>query len=302
MLQQVNQLEALKSAAGVFKATSINHMLSHMATCISIALPAQCRVYPIFQDGIYDGSVILGSAWCVGYKGQMTMPVSHDHLLQAMHTAASHHGSMRIIEGILGIAEGMITEDTIPDKITSMWDLHTRCMDSQLTEADKSKIMRNAINLRFEATRFKIHVESFEKLFNLISGKIEFDETCPINPFSLFSDDRIELALSCFGFEAPSFLIDNGTIAKVSSTLRAPPHISVKQVPIPRAVIDLKSVRASKEIRYAAPRLSAAFKYRQFSSSAEKEKIWGFLGEFTGIEVAPFENVPRVVAANLDDW
>lgn len=299
IIQQGIYLEYLKSAVGVFKDTKLGHILAHMATCILIALPAQCRVYPIFSDGVYDGCVVLGGLWALAYRGKLTYPVDGDHLRDAINDACSHSGSLKTIQYIL--AGPMATSANLKE-IKSMWDLHNQCIAAHVSEPDKSTIIRNATNLQFQASRFKIHASSFDKLFSLISGESQFDDSSPINATALFSTDDIELALSCFGYEAPSFLIDNGTPVKLVRGAKIPPHISIKQVPLQRAVLDLKSLRVSREIRYAQPRLSTAYKYRQFSSGAEKGKLWDLLTKFVEVENLPFvEDVtPSFVA--LDEW
>jgi len=300
MIQQSNRLEALKAGMGVIRSTGLGHVLAHLCTCISIALPAQCSVYPIFVDELYEGCAIIGAAWSLGVRGKVIYPVPSDQLAAEVINSSSHTGSLSAIGRILNPI-GDITETV--SRIKSMWSLHKLCMETQMSENEKISIMRHAAHLKFpQYARFRINVEALTKMFDLINHPTRFNEESPIHPNALFSNDNIELALSCFGYEAPSFKIDNGVKTKVSPADRPPTHITIKKVPLNRAVQDLKLVQTTREIEYAQPRLATTFKYRQFSGNAEKTKLWTLLTEFVDLPL-PHERQPvAVLDDELDDW
>jgi len=56
--------------------TQAGIMMSHMAKVIDIALPAQARVVPVFEDGVYRGCYLSGANFSVAVKGMITRPVS----------------------------------------------------------------------------------------------------------------------------------------------------------------------------------------------------------------------------------
>lgn len=279
MNEQSFQLNALKSAVGVFKDTTFGHLLAHMATVISIAIPAQCRVYPIFADDVYDGAAIIGSMWSLGQNGALTYPVSSENLKIDIANCSSHSSATTAIMNILRGGNVMHVDST---KIKSMWHLHQLCSEASLTEPNKLQVIRHAAHLNFPIKRWRVHGESIHQMFDLISGDREFDDSAPISSTALFSTSNIELALSCFGYETISFLIDNGTPYSVTPTSKPPPHISVKQVPLARAVLDFDTMCRNQEIRYARPQLSKAYKYREFSGNVEKGDIWSCIVKAVG--------------------
>lgn len=300
MISQSQAFEKLRSAIGVLNSTRMGHILAHIATCISIGLQAQVRIFPIFSDTLYEGSVLIGAEWSLGHKGLITYPVNPETLSATILDSVAHASSLASI--VTTLARALRREVEI-DQIRSLWSLHELCISASLTENEKISIGRLAANLNFNQRRFRINAECLNHLFKLLSGDEQFSEDSPIHPAALFSQDCTELALSCFGFEAPSFLPDGGTCTAIQGS--SPSHIAIRSIPLPRAVLDMKLVRQNKTIAIPITRLSVPYKFRQLNGR-EKDKVWDMLKEFcettTEVEGAGVEGRGGAGEISFDDW
>jgi len=302
MATQATRLDELKSSLGIVAKTTTGHVLAHLATCISIAIPAQARCFPLFSDRVYEGCVILGAGWSVAHRGKISRPLPSTNLAQEIAAQGSHSVSMRRITEILsGDDDIEMNED---DMITSMWSLHEKCVSSSVSQAERNEILALALHLQFRTRKWAINSRSIITCLELIAGISEFDDDCPIHVSQLFAEDRTALALSCFGFEAPSFIIPNGTNKEITRGGGAPSHVTVRSVALPQAIIDMNTMLKDRYIRFSTPSLSARFKYRQFDAT-DKTTIWGAVvraseGKMTS--AGQEEQGSSVVEADIDDW
>lgn len=300
MVTQSQAFEKVRSAVGVLNSTRMGHILAHLATCISIGLSSQVRIYPVFSDTIYEGCVNIGAEWSLGHKGMITYPVNPETLSAIIRDSVAHASSLTSILVTLGRA---LSRQITSDQITSFWSLHELCIQASLTENEKISIGRLAANLNFDQRRFRINAESLNTLFKLLTGDKEFSNDTPIHPAALFSQDRTELALSCFGFEAPSFLPDGGTSTSIQGV--APSHLAIRTVPLPKAVLDMKLVRQAKTINVPVTRLSVPYKFRQLNGR-ERDKVWELLKEFCETanegEVENEAGGRGAAEISFDDW
>lgn len=271
------RLDSLREKWPIIAKTNVGHMLAHLAKGIEFALESQTVIYPMFEDGVYQGFVLSGAQFAVWHHRQLCAPLSFEGL-QADLSAARMHGS--VLKAILELA-GTMDDDEVP---RSMRMLRDRLLTVAMTEETKDAIKKMAYQLSFPQRYYMVNGTTLSDVLDMLVP--DFDPLAdigtgvPMHPSALFTNDRIMLALSAFGYNAPSFNIPYSPKCPLSKVER-PKKLVVRMVPLHTAVTDFKMMLETKSICNDPKTLSGKFNDKEISKDYASV-VWGTLRKVSG--------------------
>jgi len=218
----LENVDRYRSAWGILKTTSSGHILSHIVKSMEIAIEANCGITALFDHEYYEGSLISGLGFIVSNRTETFTPLASKELAEQIDLMASHQKAWKAIKDKL--VEGNIDEDGIPIDIEDMSVLRNLCLASDLNEEDRQKIRENAKKLRFPIRKWSINMGNLRSMLNILIGGLNIlDKSYPIGPEGLFSNDPLEIVMSCFNkgccpsFRHPSGVPVNLRLSKAPS-------------------------------------------------------------------------------------
>jgi len=267
--KQLEMIEKIRSAWGVVGKTDAGNVMAHLCKVVHLSLRAQARAFPFVIEGVYQGCVMSGGRFWVGINGQVYKPLPFAALQEE---TGSYHMHSRVLNRILEI----IDDEDIrrPD---TMRTLRRVLLDATLTEDERDEVRKLAVNLHFKNDKFlAVNAQTISRILkDLTSSDNSEDSTLPMHHSALFSRDKVLVSLSAFGYQAPSFQIEN--CPKVSLTSSKPPQTLVlRQKPLDVACVDWKHMLESKEMRNNPRNLSRANRDRSIVGN-DKTTLWGEL-------------------------
>jgi hypothetical protein len=299
--KQLERMEKLRRAWGLVGKTESGNTSAHLCKVLSLAIQSQARVFPIIQDEVYEGCVLLGARLFVGLNGTVYRPVPYNKLQSELGSFSTHS---RTLAEIAEVCE--MKQEWIAEKVTTMRKLRNALLKKKLTEEKRDTVRKLAVHLHFKEKFMPVNSNTLSTLLDDLSQiEDEQDDDLPMHHTALFSNDAIFVALSAFGFQAPSFSIEN--CPKIELKGSAPQTLVIRQKPLDIACQDWKTVLESKEIRNNPRNLSRANRDRSLVGN-DKTVVWGKLvklGESTGGEENPqFGGTGFVVDTqdDLDEW
>jgi hypothetical protein len=323
----VLELRTIRAEWGVICSTDFGREVTHLVTCLRLALESQARCLPIIRDNHLVGCVLSGGGFTIDISRQGYRPVSRADLMTAYPRMGLHEIALTEIGRLMG---GKAKEEVT--LVATMWELHLLLINSKVEEMKKAGIIEAAKALRFNGYKsWGVNLSTLEQAFTLIRlpMPLTIEHQLPIHYSKLLSVDKAELVWSCFGGMAPSFRVPGGKRFKLEEdmvyelpgrTKRGDAaagklvRISVHDKPLEFAIKDLKSVLTEKSIDnpLIAPKVkrSESSHNRAFMGE-EGGKLLELLREFTGVEMVKGggsktkrdddEGVPRKrVRADLD--
>jgi hypothetical protein len=217
----LDNVDRYRSAWGILKTTSSGHILSHIVKSIEIAIEANCGITALFDHEYYEGSLLSGLGFTISNRTETFIPLGPKDLAEQIELMASHQKAWTAIKDKL--MEGNIDSGEIPDDIEDMSKLRILCLVSDLNEGDRNLVRENAKKLRFPIRKWSINMGNLRSMFDILCGSLEkLNATHPIGPEGLFSNDPLEIAMSCFNTgSCPSFRHPSGVPVDLRS-LKAP--------------------------------------------------------------------------------
>lgn len=302
--QQLDRLDRLRSAWGIIGKTDAGNALSHMAKTILLCLTSQTRAFPIIRDRVYQGCVMSGGRFFVGIHGTVYKPIAFNKLSEEV---GSHHLHSSSLDRILELAVG---EDwSLKPRPKNMRSLRLMILDCNTDESDRDEIRRLAVHLHFENDKFlAVNSQSISKVLEDVSISSDNQSVdLPMHHSALFSRDGVLVALSAFGYQAPSFHIDN--CPKISIKESKPPNtLVVRQKTLDLAVVDWKLMLETHEIRNNPRNLSRANRDRSLVGN-EKVTVWSALKKLAdeetgGVNVGAEREIRNLSIGNdgVEDW
>jgi hypothetical protein len=308
--QQLDRYSRIKSAWGIISKTDTGNVMAHLGKVILLSLTSQGRCFPIVQDGIYQGSVLSGGRLFVGLNGQIHRPLDFDKLQEE---TGSYHLHSRVLNQIAEIVNGgeldKDANETAQKVIATKTIRHLRnvLLEAEISESDRDEIRKLAVHLHFKNdNHLSVNPQSISRILTLMSvTEDREDARLPMHHSALFSRDKVYVSLAAFGFQAPSFNVENCPKVNLKDS-KPPTTLVVRQKPLDIATLDWKRMIEEKEIRNNPRNLSRANRDRTITAN-DKTMIWGKLKEMCGAMVLPDEKreeVGFVVDTNdgLDDW
>jgi hypothetical protein len=281
----------IESDFGVIMHTRAGDMYAHIAVCIETAIAAQARPYLIFEDERYEGCVLLGAGYTIHVKGQSYVPVAYPILLERVKSLGSHLAAVGAIAKVC--AKEIDEIYTVGDenrKIDSMYEFSRVVGQIGLTEESRDSVRKFAIKLSF-GSEWTMTFPNILKALELISSTEPLPRDLPIHHSAFFSTDRVELVLSCFGSSAPSCIY--AASPRIDMTRKQNiSQVQFSQLPLERAIVDMKSVISTKSFSLPAQRLrSGSYKQMQFKGKQATD-LYAGLCKVSGsaVSVEPVRN------------
>lgn len=258
-------------AWGQLHLSETGNILSHIAVGIRLAIQTQSFCYVILERGVFEGIVVCGAQFTVGTRNGLVSPVNHANLQTEVNKAGSHSASLDAIAKRCGDKGHMVLA------AASMRQLAQVLAECQLSEADRDHIKRDARRLNFPHKFWAVNATTIIKALDLIRDRsLDIDDVVPLHPSMIFTTDRIELVLSAFGFQAPSFNIPSTPEIKLQKGQPAPTTFAVRIVDLSIAISDMKKVIDTKTIHNNPKALSSRYQDRSLGG-VEKEMVYGAL-------------------------
>lgn len=291
--QQLERFARIKSAWGIISKTESGNVLAHMGKVIHLSITSQGRCFPLIHDGIYQGCVLSGGRLFVGLNGNVYRPLSFDKLQEETGNYQLHS---RVLANIAAIANGADLDgktDTVEAegviKAQSLREVRSWLLKAEISEADRDEIRKLAVHLHFKNdSHLPVNPQTIKRVLDDMTLKEDDEDmTLPLHHSALFSRDKVLVSLAAFGFQAPSFNIDN--CPKIALKDAKPPTtLVIRQKPLDIATLDWKRMIENKEIRNNPRNLSRANRDRTLTAN-DKIMIWGKLKEVCGAMVIPIE-------------
>lgn len=307
--QQIDRFDRICAAWGIIAKTDAGNVLAHLGKVILMSLSSQARCFPIVQDKVYQGCVLSGGRFFVGLNGTIHRPLVFEKLQEE---TGSYHLHSRVLSNIAEIAAGTDdesdTEYSTIVKASSTRDLRAKLAQMDLSESSRDDIKKLAVHLRFRGdTYLAVNPQTISRVLDHLANPDEKEDvTIPLHHSALFSRDKVLSTLSAFGYQAPSFSIDN--CPKISLKDSKPPTtLVIRQKPLEVATLDWKNMLETQEIKNNPRNLSRANRDRTITSN-DKTMIWNKLKNACGAmgdqASTRDEGLGYVVDTNdgLDDW
>ncbi|UHK02575.1 hypothetical protein [Heterobasidion ambi-like virus 2] len=287
------RLERLKEKWPIIAKTNVGHMLAHLAKGIEFALESQTVIYPMFEDGVYQGFVLSGAQFAVWHHRQLCSPLGYTALQQELQ-AAKMHGS--VLSAILELA-GVMDDGTRPK---TMRQLREILIDTALTEETKDAIKKMAYQLSFPQRYWMINGTTIADALEYLkpsSESADISVWAPMHPSAIFSRDRIMLALATFGYNAPSFTIPYAPTCPLSKAEK-PKKLVVRAVPLHTAVTEFKSMMETKIIHNNPTTLNGKFNDREINKDYASS-VWSALRSIVNAVSEETPSLPMVTTSGV---
>lgn len=264
-------MEQLRSAWGVIAQTDLGHEISHLAKCIEIALQAQSTVYPVYTNGIYEGTVICGAGYSMCIKDRVFEPLTYANLQEVVRDSSAHSQSLERICSVLREEH----RDEISECRT-MRGLSEIVKGIELDVLQRSEIVKAAHNLSYPSRYWSTATVNVKIMLDfLVNTEKAIPVDTPMHPKYLFSVDHMELVLSAFGHQAPTFMIPNGTRCDLQN-VNPPSNFHVRTITVENAVLDMTYCMENGYITNNMHNLSHKHRDNPLRS-LEKMEVWVML-------------------------
>jgi hypothetical protein len=270
--QQVDRSDSIRSAWGVVSKTDAGNVLAHLGKVIHLAIRSQCRVFPLVSEGVYHGCILSGARFYIGHYGKIIYPTTYAKL---QDETGSFHFHTKVLTTILDL----VGDDDANSKgrPTTMRELRKILLDATLSEEERDEIRKLAVHLNFKEKFMGLNAQTIIKLLDELNNLADQNDELPLHPSALFSRDAVYVALSAFGYQAPSPMIDSCPKIKVKGG--SPPNTFVfRQKPLDIATIDWKKVLETREITNNPRNLSRQNRDRAIVGN-DKATVWGKMVE-----------------------
>lgn len=293
----MNSIDQIKSAWGTICQTDTGHEVTHLCKCIDIALRAQCYVYPVYTNGVYEGTAILGAGYTMHLCGRTYMAIPYAELQEEVRDGSMHTLALSTINDAVA---GLNLADL--GTITTMRELSEIVKEEALDDFQRQTIVKAAHNLTYATGYWSTSASNVVKMMEFLSSDTEIDVDVPMHPAYLFTADRIESVLSAFGHSAPSFMILGGK--RINVTDKSPPRtFGIRTVAITTAIADMKYVRENNMITNDKTNLSRKHGDSTLTSTV-KTNTWKMLQTFCNANSEDGETAgvaPQPTGGNLFD-
>lgn len=272
----IRTMDDIRSGWNMVASTRLGHEWSHMAKCIDVALQAQCFIYPIYTNDVYEGTVICGAGYVMGMRDRMYSPSPYAKLQEDVVKNTMHHFSLAKIIKLVGEEH----EEDIQG-CEDMRTLSKYLLNLPTDEVTKQDIVKQAANLNFTNKYWSTSASNVHKALILLSDpKADIPTDVPMFPKYLYSLDRVEQIMSAFGHDAPTFMIPNGRKCEIKEMEEPPKNLTIRTVSIDVAITDMKHIVENAYVTNNMSNLSA--RHRDVPIRSEfKVEIWRMLRTMT---------------------
>lgn len=250
-----------RSAWGSIGKTRPGRELTHITKCTQIALECQGRPVPLFDKGMYAGTVIYGA----GFRIE----------LRSVHEPCSPSQLNQLVKTYTPLSAGILALNALGcgdySEVGSMYDIHQIALDKGCSEEEYVRIRNLACTLRFFRPVWAVNSKTILDAFTLLEDPSLDISHLPIDATAI-GRSREELIFSAFGVMAPTFLLRNQPEVKLD--LRDPPTtLAVTRVSYSQAALDFKTIKTTRIIHNNPKMVSGRHVFKSFDRQAKKD-LW----------------------------
>lgn len=206
------------SAWGILKTTPVGHALAHLSVCVRMSIDAHCGVIPIFEGGVYEGCLLQGAGYTINMRNEKIFPLTPSQLSLEISNIETNG---KLLNKLCELFDKRGLKDNydaskllIPGKLR---EYVLKCSLNGTRREEMTDIIRK---LRFPTPRWSITLGSVLRFLGLLQlGLEEIPDEYPLGPEAMFSEDLVEIGLSCFKTgSCPSFRHPSGVAIDLSKT------------------------------------------------------------------------------------
>lgn len=296
--QQMKKMDDIRSVWGHAGFTPEGKCVSHITKVMDIAIEAQARMQPVFEQDVYYGSLILGAGYSLGAFNSKYVPAPFSQILPDVLQSSPICETLKKISAIAGVD---VKECKTILEIS-------KCFEAEgvnLSSKEQSDIVSLAHKLRFQKRIVPVNSDTLYIAMSRfgVPGSNFIDDL--ISPDAMFLSDQHKL-LSAFGTLVPSFNVKGGVETKLEG--KAPNSLVTSRTTLFSAVPEWELMLARGYITNNPNNLSKNYAFRSFHGE-DKEKLWNGLKlayEFSKEErkegEAPSAKKARTDEYEDEDW
>jgi hypothetical protein len=274
--EAAGNLRLLKSSFGILGKTDQGKALAHLFKCINLAIEGQLSIRVHYDEVIgYKGCVLLGFGSRIEVEKRVISWAPKDSLRQTVSRADYHTRAIATIIASLGLSE----EDAVRlSNCKTFSEMRVLLSVAATTSTQRTTIIQAAQQLRLPQISWRVNAETFQRLFYLLTSSDPLPVDLPIHPSRLFSEDRLEILLSCFGDFAPSFKVPGGREMSLETAqsrivtqkagqkvteMKTVTKLGCRSVPLETAIADWAWMKENKKIYnpFAQPKVKSSAEY-----------------------------------------
>jgi len=265
--------------------THWGRQMSHTFRLIEIAIPAQARIFPIIDSGLYCGSFMSGAAFSVGMGKDILRPDDYAKSFTEISCYGTNDTLINEIGTVADVDEDQ-TDEFRDEARKGIRALAKWLDDNKSFEpVDRDRIRKLALQLR-TTTPYRVpNVQGILWMVNGIkSGQLP-DESEPQYPASMFETDIFSSYLSSFGALSPSPDMPGGSLLKLNDSGKLPEGfnkvLAMRMASLEVAVADWKKVLKEGQVHNGFANLSAPYEYSTITGKDAKQNWFACLCEFS---------------------
>jgi hypothetical protein len=264
--------------------SSVGNTLSHIFRVIELALPAQARVFPVFENDQYTGCYLSGAGMSIALRGEILRPTSHANNTSDFDLFEGTEAILRRITDLFGTDD---KHDAQFAKAKSM-KAHLSCralnnyLKTWITDEQRLEQVRAlASKIRYPQEYLRINMDTIQLVITWIKGAaIPID--MPMHPMALGKSSTLELSLSAFGPSAPSPVIPGAP--KLQLTPKPPAKFSkplvFRTTSLENAISDWVEVGKTGFVYNGPTNLSGRYQHVVIRGEGERDRWFSIMNGF----------------------
>jgi hypothetical protein len=267
-------LERIRASMGVISKTRAGHELAHFCKAVDIGLRAQAQLFPVFDSGVYQGTLISGSQFELQFAKNVYVPAKYADLKNIVTSHSFHVSSLKTIMDLTGVREVM--------DCRTMRQLSLLLRKSGTRIDVVEEILEAAKRVTFkEEGYWPINPTTLKKFLKALPMYLTVDDIpddIPMHPTMLFDTDVYASLLSAFGFMVPSFNIPSCPYYELGADKDMPQFFVIARTTIKFAAEQLKKTIQEGFISNGPRNLSKKNKDYPIPAKDARE-IWTLLSD-----------------------
>jgi len=285
--------------------SSVGNTLSHLFKVIDIAIPAQARVFPIFENGMYTGCYLSGAGFSVALRGDVLRPTDHVNNTEDFEHFEGTDAILRKITDLFGTTEkhaAQFKKAKTMGADKSCRGLHNYLKTWVIEPSKWEQIRIMAAKIRYPQEFLRINMENIQLVLTWVKGE-PIPTEIPMHVSGLGRMTNLELALSAFGPSAPSPVIPGAP--KLALTPKPPPKFSkplvFRTTSLENAISDWREI-GTKGFTYNGPtNLSGRYQHVAIKGEAERDRWFEVMNGYYTWCKAQAPGMSDVVGNTIDE-
>jgi hypothetical protein len=238
-------------------------IMSHLARVIQIGIPAQARIFPVFENNEYKGCYLSGHGYSVAIGRELVKPEAYK--LSEMEVFQSNESVLRqIFKDVMGANEET-TVKLVQTARVSMRGLEQALRMRNYDRGIMARIKTLAAKLRYPQPYLKINSENIEWFMEAVRSSKELSVETPMHFEALEAPSIMMSALSAFGPSPPSPIIPGARTILFGNTETIPKDLTkplaYRLTNLKTAAAEWEEVLRTKKTQNAPNQLSSRYQY-----------------------------------------